>query len=193
MDKIADPEELVSNPSKITNHLIEIVLSLNTRHEAILKTNNFIKKFKFDFKIAIYLKDNYHKYYLFLKEYQAPSCDLAGLKKFNSLFDEFERLYDKLIFNNFALMRACAAKKEISNKIFTMEDEKIFLLKKLFYNEVTVAQFIKRFGHCALNPYELSSKRFEEYGYQELLSIAKFTANFKIRQKIGLEETVLTY
>lgn len=188
MADIINIEEFVSKPSEITKHLIKIVVRLNSKYESLLKAKSIIKKFKIDFKIKMYLKAGYMDFYSFLKEYKVPNYNLHGVRKLELLFEEFERLYDKLFFNNLALAHTYVTTKEMSNVIFTMEDKKVLFFKKLSHNEITMEQFIKEFGHYALNAYELSSRRFEEYSYQELVSIAQLVSNFKIREKIPLEE-----
>jgi len=71
-----------------------------------------------------------------------------------------------------------------------MEDKKIVFLKKLYKKEITFKQFNCKFGHYALNAYELSSKRFEEYTEKELLSIAELVSNIEIKDKMELEEQI---
>lgn len=186
----AETEEFVVNPSKATKRLVDIVLRLQNRYDAQLKTKNPIKKIRVIFKIKIYFEAGYREFFYFLKDYKIPSQDLSGIKKLDLLFKEFEKIYDKLIFNNIVLAYARSVCGEISNKVLTKEDEKILFLKKLFLDEITTGQFNEKFGHYALNAYELSSKRFEEYDSSELASLAKLVADFKtekIEAKIPLE------
>jgi len=172
--------EFVTNPSEITKKLVEIVLKLSDKYESELKKNVF-KKFINQVKLRLYLKQGYLEYYSFLKKYKLKDLDLK------ELFDEFEKLYDKLIFNNFALAYAFVLEKDVKSPILTKEDEKILFLKKLYDKKITKKQFDKEFGHYALNAYELSSKRFEEYSDEELMKIARLTKNIKIN-KIKLED-----
>lgn len=181
-------DEFVVNPSKITQHLIKIVSKLNNCYEEQFATRNIIKKITIDFKMKWYLKDGYYDFYLFLKNYTVPDFSAHGVKKLEFLFKEFERLDNKLIFNNFALAYAYTLNRDISSEIFTKEDKKILFLKKLGHSEITLGQFNEEFGHYALNPYELSSKRFEEYSYQELLAISNLVSNFNIKKKVELQE-----
>ncbi len=172
----------------MTKHLIKIVLKLNDKYESLLKAKSIIKKFKITFKIKMYLNSGYFGFYLFLKDYKIPNYNSGGVRKLELLFKEFEKIYDKIIFNNLVLAHAYVTSKEISSIIFTMEDKKVLFLQKLYHNEITMEQFIKNFGHCALNAYELSSRRFEEYSYEELVSIARIASNFEIKEKIPLED-----
>jgi len=167
-------EEFVFNPSNITKELVKIVLKLNDKYEKQLK--GILNRFKAQVKYRLYLKEEYKEYYSFLKSYK---LDKKGLKE---LFLEFEKLYDKLLFNNFALAYAYTLGKDIDSCVLTKEDERILLLQK------DIKKFKKEFGHYALNAYELSSKRFSEYSDKELVKLQKLVKNIKIKDKIKLEK-----
>ena len=179
--------EFVSNPSKITSHLVELVAKLNEKHESLLKTKNILKKFKSGFTLRMYMEDGYKEYCSFLINYELPKS-----LKLEEWFAEFEKLYDKLILNNFVLAYAYTLNNDVSNPVLTMEDKKVLALKKLYDEKLTKQQFDKEFGHYALNAYELSSKRFEEYSEKELMAIAKLAAGLEIKEKTPLEEYMAT-
>ncbi|MEE9525352.1 MAG: hypothetical protein V3V78_01975 [Candidatus Woesearchaeota archaeon] len=181
--------EFVSNPSNMTKHLVDIVLKLNTKYEEKFKVKGLFKKFSTDFKRDMYLKESYHDFYLFLKNYKLPDFN-KGVEKIKLLFKEFEKIYDKIIFNNFVLAYAYVKNKELVNPILTMEDKRILFLKKLANNKITIDEFNQMFGHYGLNAYELSSKRFEEYSSKELLSIAKLVSKFNFKKKIEIENYI---
>lgn len=181
-------EEFVTNPSKITEHLAGIVLKLNNEFEKKYKSGKFLGKFVNDCKFLWYLKEGRNDYYSFLNNYEIPEFGKEGVEKIELLFKEFEKIYSKLILNNHALAYAYIKEKKLSNSVLTMEDKKMLYLKKLSDGEITVDQFNRKFGHYALNAYELSAKRFEEYSTEELKQIAKLASKIEIKNKIELEE-----
>ena len=194
--KTSNPDSFATNPSKITEHLVNIVLKLNEKHESDFKEKNPLKKFANELKINLYLKEGYKDFYEFLKSYKIPyniSAEKNSIKKLALLFEEFEYIYDRIMLNNFALAYAYAKNKDknkqITNPVLTIEDKKNLMLKKLAKKQITPKQFKEQFGHYALNAYELSSKRFEEYSDKELLKIAKLAENLEIKkEKVELEE-----
>jgi hypothetical protein len=190
-EQLQAAEEFVRNPTKITEHLVEIVLQLSNKYESQFQSRNILRKFLIDFKIRMYMKENYKEYFLFLRGHKPPNIsDQDRIKELDLLFKEFRRLYDKLIFNNFALAYAYTLNKDTSNPISTMEDKKILLLQKLYHKKINVSEFLKEFGHYALNAYELASKRFEEYNHSDLLSLAKLASRINVQKKIELEEYI---
>jgi hypothetical protein len=166
-------EEFVQNPSKITKHLVNIVLKLNKKHETSLK--GILNRFKTHIAYNLYLRGGYKEYYFFLKNYKVKSRTLK------QLFQEFENQYNKLLFNNFALVYAYTKEKQIENPILTKEDEKILLLK------TNLKKLKSKFGHYALNAYELKEKRFSEYSDKELKKLSNLVKNLEIKNKIPLE------
>lgn len=184
-------EELVSNPSNITQHIVEIVVGANTKYEDLLNKKVSFRRFALNVKLNMYLKNDFHEFYQFLCDYKAPEFNTFNKKeRLQKLFNEFKFLYEKLIFNNIALAYHYALNKQLSSSVMTKEDEKILCLKKYFHHEITIEQFKEKFGHYALNAYELSSKRFEEYTAEELRPIAKLVSNFKIKEKTSLEKYI---
>ncbi len=183
-----DIDEFVQNPSKITKHLIYIVGNLTEKHNLSLKNKSFIKKISNEFKIIFYIKKGFFNYYYHLINYKVPKSKTSKIEKLIILFNEFEKEYDKIIFNNIALVHILSRTKHIQNPILTMEEKKNIYLNKLLYNKITSTTFLKKFGHYAINPYEFSSKRFREYKKIELLKIARLTINLKKQKKQELKE-----
>jgi len=175
--------EFISNPSNMSKELVRIVLMLNKEYEEEFSGKG-LKRFKADLKLNMYLKQGYKDLYKFLSSYKIKSMGLR------SLFKEFEKLYSKLLLNNFALTHLYLRNKEIQSNIKTKEDEKLLLLKKFYNKEISKKQFDKEFGHYAINAYELRSKRFEEYTEEELRKIAKLVSKFDIKEKSSLEQSI---
>lgn len=190
--RICETEEIVTNPSVITQHLVGIVARLNEAQESRFNTKNFFSLFAYGVKIRLYLKEGFRDFYEFLLGYTPPPFPdtVRGAQKIRALFEEFEKVYDKLIFNNIALGFAHIHGEEPENSIMTLEDEKIAYFKKLASGAVTDEEFKKKFGHYALNAYELSSKRFEEYTSSELLELAHLSSNMDIKEKPLLEDCI---
>ena len=183
--------ELAIDPTRVSEHIVDLVLQLNNKYEATCTSKNVLKKIKFAFNIKMYLKNGYLDYYNYLKSSMPPMLKSQNsIPRLTLLFEEFEKIYLRLIFNNFALVHAYASNKVISHFIFTMEDKKIVFFKKLYHGQISRDTFNKKFGHYALNAYELSSQRFEEYSDSDLLKIARFVSNFVVNKKTGLKEYI---
>jgi len=176
-------KEFVNNPSETSKILVNIVDKLNKEQEDSLKG---LKKIQTQFKFQLYIKEDYKKYYQFLKNYNLQDSS------FDELCEEFESLYRKLLFNNYALAYA-ALKEEINNSILTKEDEKNIALSQLYRGEISRKTFNKKFGHYAINAYELEAKRFEEYTDEELNKIARLASKLPQKEKISFEEYRIIY
>ena len=190
--RIIETEEIVTNPSVITRHLVGIVSRLNAKHESKFNTKNFFSIFIYGVKIRLYLKEGFRDFYEFLQNYSTPLYPetMPGTQKIIALFGEFEKVYDQLIFNNISLGFAHIQGEELENSIMTLEDEKIAYFKKLASGDVTDEDFKEKFGHYGLNAYELSSKRFEEYTSSELLELARLGSNINIKEKPLLKDQI---
>ena len=184
---MTDTTEFVQNPSNLSKHLVKIVLKLDKKYQDELKKRSFIKKLVNDVKLEYYCKQGHIEFYNFLKTYTVPKT-----KSINKLFSEFEKVYDKLIFHNHALGYFYVRNKPVSNPVITKEDEKNILLKKLFEKKITVKEFNKLFGHYALNPYELSSKRFEKYTLKEIMKLAKLASNYETNKTFKLNDYIVS-
>jgi hypothetical protein len=181
-----DTDELIQNPSRISRHLAAIVSRLNKEAEEKF-CGGWLSKLKSLFSVNLYIKDSWKNYYKYINEYKVPKTEGSCTERLKSLFLEFENMYRKLIFNNFALIYMYTKKENVVCPILTMEDKKMLFLGKFHNNEITQGLFNRNFGHYALNAFELSSKRFEEYSEKELRKVAKFAANLNISKQMELE------
>jgi len=182
-DNSTDYGEFLANPSEASKPLVNIVRKLNEQHQARLKTKNPFKKIKAAFTLSLYTKDSYKDFLTFLQEYTLPKYATE-----EEWYVEFEKVYDKLMLNNFALAYAFQQEKDVSNPILTKEDEKMNALRKFYNKEMTRQEFNEQWGHYALNAYEIESKRFEEYTEHELMKIAKLATRVSVKKKISYEE-----
>jgi len=173
-------EEFVRNPTAVTQRLVDVAVKLTEKHEKLLKSG-IVKKLTSGFKLRMYIEDGYKEYYEYLKQYVVTDASLEFL------YEEFERVYDKIVFNNVALAYAYTLGKEIL-PVYTKEDEKMELLGKFYRREITREEFDVQFGHYAINPYELTSKRFDEYSNNELMKIAQIASKISVGKKKTLDE-----
>lgn len=180
-------EAFVRNPSKMTGHILSIINRLSLEQLKAFHTKQIVNKFISDIKINLYLKEGYLEFYRDLNAYKVP---IFTDRKIYLLIKEFSRFYKKIIFHNFALAYYYARNSQISIFLFTAEDRKIKYFKDLYNNQIGINQFNTEFGHYALNAFELSERRFEEYREEELLAVAKLVADFKIDEKRSIEEYI---
>ncbi|MBL7157096.1 MAG: hypothetical protein ISS92_02910 [Candidatus Omnitrophica bacterium] len=190
MEKInLEINDLAVNPSPITRDLLNRVSALDARYQRALSGKNPLRKLTALSKVEAYLKNDFREFFVFLRDYKRPVFKEAGAKKIRLLLKEFENLFEKLILNNLALGYFYLKKGMIGeNPVLTAEDEKILYLKRFFHGKVSESEFKARFGHYALNAYELSSRRFEEYSHDELLSLAKLAGKVPEHKKTTLDE-----
>ena len=183
------PNELVINPTKLTQSIIvDDVLALYKKHENNFLLKSFFARFRRDIVIKLYLKSDYMDYYNYLKNYTSLN---RGDKTLKDLKLEFNNFYNKLIFNNFALVYASLKEEgDIINPILTKEDEKNIALKKVYEAKISRADFNKDFGHLALNAYELQEKRFFEYSDEMFKKIVHLAAKNKINKNITLDQYI---
>ncbi|MBT3464729.1 hypothetical protein HN451_07075, partial [archaeon] len=145
---------------------------------------------KRDVKLNYYAKEDYNKFYSFLILYNVAIHTGSNIEKIKKYFQEFEIIYDKIIFNNLALVSESIKTKKAICQIITMEELKIQYFKKIYMNKISKFEFDKKFGHYGLNPYELSEKRFEEYSKKELMKLASLSKNFELNKNIKLDDYI---
>ena len=122
-------DELIKNPSNITKHLIEIILKIDKKYNDEFNKKGFINKLKRDVKLNYYAKEDYNKFYSFLILYNVAIHTGSNIEKIKKYFQEFEIIYDKIIFNNLALVSESIKTKKAICQIITMEELKIQYFK----------------------------------------------------------------
>ena len=188
MNNTITSKELVIDPSKLTKSiLIDDILGLYKKHEDSFQSKRFFTRFKRDIKIKLYLEKDYLDYYEYLRDYKFSK---ESYLRIIDLQKEFKDFYNKLIFNNFALVHIYIKEGSINNPVLTKEDDKNIALSKLYYKKISIEDFQKEFGHYALNAYELKEKRFSEYDDDLLKKIAYLAAQNKINKSITLREYI---
>lgn len=186
---VSGTEELVRYPSRATSGLLEIITDLAAAFDSRLGSKNPFVRFAAIYEIRMYAVDGYKAFYDLLKNYRIPSDPAGGRDRITMLIAEFKRLYSGLIINNLALGSLClrdGGRVPVS-PVMTVEDEKIASLKKLSRGEMAPDAFRGRFGHYALDAYELSSRRFEEYSDEELAALARLASNIDVKEKISID------
>jgi len=181
--------ELIYNPTFASKKIVGIIVTINNSYQKKLD-QNLLSKIIFLTQLKLYQKQNYLHFYNFLNDYQVLPLNISSLQSQISLhLNEFTAIQKKIIFNNFALADLALNKKSSINfDILTIEEEKIIYFQKLAKKQISYSRFINKFGHLALNPYELAEKRFSEYKPTALLKIAKLTQNIKIKPKKSLKQ-----
>ncbi|MGM5482208.1 MAG: hypothetical protein ACQESF_01990 [Nanobdellota archaeon] len=172
--------DLIKNPSNISKYILELAKESYNKHTRLASSS----KFKDKVKMRILYLNEFNNIYSFLSDFSKNK----NTKDFKLLFKQLSNIFDYIAINNILLAYAYNVEKVTMNPVITKEDEKLFYLGKLYQGSITITEFNKYFGHYALNPFELSSKRFWEYSNKELLKIAKFCEGFKINKTLSLED-----
>ena len=184
-------EDFINNPTKISEHLVEIVLEIKKKYDLLLKSSNFISNFINTVKIRLWYLNKYLDIYNFLKTYKPYQMKKdKPFKNIKGLFDEFNIIYDVVSLNNLLLTYAFLVEKNKSTFIIDKEDKKLLCFKRFYNDEISEEEFKKKYGHYGLNPFELSSRRFSEYSKNELMNLAKYAKNFRTPKKIQLREYI---
>ena len=188
-----DAVEIVTNPSRSSEEIITIIARLAKKHEASIRAGNAFRRLGAAFRLQMYIRDGFRDFYTFLRGYSDPAgvSSLSGMAKIRALCAEFERIYDRIILNNFAIAFALVHGGKIESTVETAEDRKVLLLKGIVSGNVSISDFKKEFGHYGLNVYELSERRFEEYDDPDIRKIALLAANVPIKNKPTLDESIV--
>lgn len=206
--------ELVSNPSPLTMEIVKIVQKIDEKHRNNLNKSGFFAKIGNQLKLKLYTEQGYREYYNFLRDYEVQQpAEKNSAKRLYSLFAEFEKVYEKIIWNNLALAYLHLKEKgkkgdnasegnedneksRINSSLLTMEDKKMIGLADIYRQKeqkermLAADRFKKEFGHYCLNPYELSSRRFSEYSEEELVKIGKLAALLNISKSKELADAI---
>jgi len=184
-------EDFISNPTKISEHLVEIILETKKKYDLLLKSNNFISNLINTVKIRLWYLNKYFDIYNFLKTYKPYQMEKnKSFENIKGLFDEFSIIYDVVSLNNLLLTYAFLVEKNKSTFVINKEDEKLLCFKRFYNGEISEEEFKKKYGHYGFNSFELSSRRFSEYSKNELMNLAKYAKNFKTSKKIQLGEYI---
>jgi len=184
-------EDFINNPTKISEHLIEIILETKKKYDLLLKSSNFISNLINTTKIRLWYLNKHLDIYNFLKTYKPYQIKKnKPFENIKGLFGEFNIIYDVVSLNNLLLTYAFLVEKNKSTFIIDKEDEKLLCFKRFYNDEISEEEFKKKYGHYGFNPFELSSRRFSEYNKNELMNLAKYAKNFKTSKKIQLREYI---
>ncbi len=179
-------EIFVENPSKLTKKFIEIVDKKKKIYDELLKAKGFLRQIINGVKLRLWYKHKYEEIYEFVKHYDIKTDSVKGL------FQEFDKIADMIFLNNMLLMYSHLTEKKKKNisRIITVEDKKMIMLKGVALKKNSCDEFKKKFGHYALNAFELSSPRFSEYNDNEIMKIAKFTKEFECKKNVELSNCI---
>ena len=162
-----ETQEFISNPSNLSLILVDIVES-ESRYLLKQLKSNVIKKNLITTKFLIYCKVSHKEFYKYL--IRPNHFEEKKLQEYLQLFSELQK---KLVFHNMALAVFWKMNRKADlKKPWLMEDEEQLALSKFARGEITKKEFDKKFGHYALNGYELKSRRFRECNSKELKKLA---------------------
>lgn len=174
-------DDFIKNPTRLSQHIVRIANAKQNKYSKLSGSKKFLGSVINGVKIRLLYLEKYNDIYECVKKFRIKHDDIPGL------FSELEKIFDHIALNNFLLAYAILEEKEVKSSIITKEDEKLILLSKLANNRVTPKQFKERFGHYALNGFELASRRFNEYSASELKKLARHLDGFRTPKKISLK------
>lgn len=184
MKNSLNQNDLIVNPTPASKTLVEIVASLSQKYDDLFKSKDFFHQYKRSVMVRLYLKEGYKDYYKYLQGYSLPNLiENDHRHNLRILVSEFKCLYDKLLLNNYSLAYQYWQTKSLTNYFMTEEDKKNLFLIKFANNKISINEFKDGFGHYAINPYELSVKRFHEYSESDFKRLLKICKGIKIKLK----------
>jgi hypothetical protein len=173
-------EDFIKNPTNMTNFVLTLAKKSQDSYNHLLYT----KKFKDKIKLRLLYLNKYPEIYAFINNFKKK--DLSN--EIENLFNELMKIFNYIALNNILLNYSFLINKDKRNPILTKEDEKLLSLRKLYNEEISLKEFNSMFGHYALNPFELSSRRFSEYSNEEMKKIGKFLNGFEVNKKYSLKD-----
>ena len=171
-------EDFIRNPTNMSKHILKLAQKAQDNYNHLLNP----QKFKDKIKLRLMYLNKYSEIYNFINNFLEKELP----RDIEHLFQELITIFDFIAINNILLTYSFLTEKNKHNLILTREDEKMEYLKKLYNNEKSFEEFKEVFGHYALNPFELSSKRFSEYSREEIMKISKFLKEFELNKTISL-------
>lgn len=180
--------ELNDDPSPASEALIEIVLRVHRRYREIFSASGVAARFKREFRIKSYLLDGWQTYARSLLAPRAPAvaADTAGT--IEALLEEFETACDPLLFNNLVLAHQIARGGSITSSIRTELEALGDAFAGFASGRLSHRDFVRRFGHHSLRPYELAEPRFHESDDSTLRRIASMVTRKASSPKRELAE-----
>jgi len=161
--------EFIDNPTEISKHIIDINKKLSKKYQPQ-------KGIVAGVKLRLNYLQKWEEIYDYCNNFLIEKSSVIGL------FTQYKKIADYIAQNNTLLAYAFLKNKNKKINVLTKEDEKLLFLKKFANNQISKQEFNKKFGHYALNAFELSSKRFSEYTNGELKKIANLCKDIKINK-----------
>jgi len=174
-------DEFISKPTNISKSIILFAKKAEEKYSYLIKK----PKFKDKIKLRLLYLNKYSEIYKYCCDYNTKNDFSTNII---SLFKEIEEIFGHIALNNILLSYSFITEKNLQNPIITKEDQKLDYLKKLYNKEINIDSFIDKFGHYAINGFELSSRRFSEFSKEELLKIGSYLKSFKIKKNQTLEQ-----
>ncbi|MBN2423039.1 hypothetical protein JXB41_07480 [Candidatus Woesearchaeota archaeon] len=177
--------DFIEHPTTLSKHLLEIIQEKTDKYDSLIKSKNIFENIIKKVKLRLKYLEEYKNIYSYISQFEIKTNDILGL------FSEFSEISEKIALNNLLLIYAQISEKQEPSKIITKEDLKLSCFNKLYHKKISINEFNKEFGHYALNAFELSSRRFCEYPEKEILKLASFTINYRLKKSLKLEEAVI--
>ncbi|MFW6230587.1 MAG: hypothetical protein ACOC32_01030 [Nanoarchaeota archaeon] len=170
MQETIAEEEFIRDPSEISKHLVSIAKKKAKKYNDILgEKKGFIAGIRRGIKVRMWYLQKYHDIMDYLEGFSISETSVEGL------FSRFEEIADYIALNNVILSYAYLVEKTKTSDILTKEEERLLLLDAIRQEEQDPDALRDEFGHYALNPFELSAKRFNEYTDKEIKKLASLT------------------
>jgi len=179
-----DFDEFLYDPTPLSAYFKHQIKLLYQKKIASLK-NNAWRRLLFQFNLLSYAKLNHQAAFNQLKKINQQVNFLTDYSLAESMI-LFLKTQEILMNNNLALSVFYLKNKiKIENKSFhtplTFEEQSKLFLQMIQKKPTYLTKFKKQFAHYSMNNYELAARRFAEYSDVELLILAKFTKDLKLR------------
>lgn len=164
-------ESFIYEPTKLSQHFSRWVSKTSLEYEKKLR-GPFFTRIHFHSSLMLYKRHKFRETYYSLETFCLPELVSGRKNRLQQLELLFRDIYSTLMFNNVALAQL-VQRDELHVVAKTAENERIEALVKIAVgNEVACRNFKQRFGHYALNAYELAEPRFSEYDCDQLATLA---------------------
>lgn len=185
-------EKLIVNPSQLSKKLNHLIGEHNQSYQQQLKSKNPFRRLSILVKISCYQKLKHPQFFKELVKFEKKIDNFSTKdkdnfqKKTQFLLEIFSQIQKKLIFHNLSLvffykLHPLIIKNQKFTGIFTIEQEKNLYLQKFSQGKIKRRAFDQKFGHYALNAYELATRRFSEYPNTELKTLGQLLTGLKIK------------
>jgi hypothetical protein len=164
-------EPLIYRPTKLSQHFSKWVSKESHLYEKKIR-GSFFTRVQLHCSLMIYKRHKFREVYYSLCKFDLPELADDRRGKLQQLELLFKEVQSTLMINNLALAKL-SQHEELHVLAKTIENERIEALARVAADgESACHNFKHRFGHYALNAYELAEPRFSEYVCDQLVALA---------------------